>query len=215
MLFFIYPKDKTTAFLEPIYLDVLKTLGQESITLISFDENSYEDIFNIVKDLPDNAFIMFLGHGRNDKLYGVFDDSHDPFVESNKMWVFDRKNLFALACKSTHLLTRCFHRTSISQSIGFGNLPTSVEEVEDIKKFQHVKISDEDIDKFKDIIVETVSLSIIKFYKEQLCFSGIYKHLRLLLNKKMNDAVLVDKNRNLAELIFQMLADMSYLRTIN
>ena len=215
MLYFIYPKDETTKFLEPIYLEVLSVFGEERVTLISFEKNSYKENFDIVKELPSGSNIFFLGHGRDNRLYGLFDESLTPFIESNKMWVFNDQNLFALACKSTHLLTYCFHRTSISHSIGFGNLPTSTEEVDEIKKIKHLDISDEDIEEFKNIIIEVVSLSIIKFYNEELCFSDIYKHLRLLLNKKMNNAVLVSKNRNIAELIFQMLSDMSYLRTIN
>jgi hypothetical protein len=214
MLFFIYPKDETTEFLEPIYLAAKSSLGEGNVCLISFEKNTYEENFNLVKDLPKDSNIIFLGHGRDNRLYGLYDESYTPFVESNKMWVFDEKNLFALACESTHLLTYCFHRTNISHSIGFDRLPTSIEEVDLIKKIKHLKISDDDIEEFKNIIVETVSLSIIKFYSEKSCFSGIYKHLRLLLNKKMNDAVLVNKNRNLAELIFQMLAGMSYLRSI-
>jgi hypothetical protein len=214
MLYFIYPKDETTEFLEPIYLEALSVFGEEIVTLISFEENSYEENFELVRALPSSSNIIFLGHGRNNRLYGLFDKSYTPFVESNKMWVFNEQNLFALACKSTHLLTYCFHRTSISHSIGFGNLPTSTDEVDEIKKIKHLQISDDDIEEFKSIIVEVVSLSIIKFYKEGLCFSHIYKHLRLLLNIKMNNAVLINKNRNLAELVFQMLADMSYLRSI-
>lgn len=215
MLFFIYPKDETTEFLEPIYLEAKDSVGEDNVTLISFDNRSYQENFEQVKNLPKGSNIIFLGHGRENRLYGLFDESFEPFVESNKMWVFNEKNLFALACKSTHLLTYCFHRTSINHSIGFGHLPTSVEEVDEIKKIKHLKVSDDEIEEFKSIIVEAVSMSIIKFYNEGLCFSQIYNHLRLLLNKKMNDAVLVYKNRNLAELIFQMLADMSYLRRIN
>ena len=214
MLYFIYPKDETTEFLEPIYLEVLNAFGEEIVTLISFEKNSYKENFDLVRELPSGSNIIFIGHGRDNRLYGLFDESFTPFIESNKMWVFNEKNLFALACESTHLLTYCFHRTSISHSIGFGNLPTSTEEVDEIKKIKHLNITDDDIDEFKSIIVEVASLSIIKFYKESLCFSHIYKHLRLLLNKKMNNVVLVSKNRNVAELIFQMLADMSYLRNI-
>ena len=136
MLFFIYPKDETTEFLEPIYLNAVKSLGEENISLISFVESSYEENFLFINKLPKDASIIFLGHGRNDRLYGLFDESFTPFVESNKMWVFNDKNLFALACESTHLLTHCFNKTSISHSIGFGHLPTSIEEVDEIKKIK-------------------------------------------------------------------------------
>mgnify|MGYP000364058611 CR=1 FL=1 len=212
MLYFIHPVDKTTSFLSDIYSKVISVIGEENVCVFDFNSATCQENFDKIKSLPDDSLIVFLGHGRNDRLYGVEDESDEAFVEVNKMWVFDDKSLFALACHSSQLLQGSHHKTRIKHSIGFGDLPTSSEEIENIRKLRNAGVTDDDIEEFKEVIVDSISLALISCFEGNINYEHLYYHLKLLLYKKTNFLVLECNKRNLADLVYQMYSQMTYLR---
>ena len=81
----IFPEDKTTDFLLPIY-DQLETLSD--FIGYRFDTNDSSKTKNLHDELlqiDENDFIIFLGHGSSNKLYGSVDKN------SEKLALFDKK----------------------------------------------------------------------------------------------------------------------------
>jgi hypothetical protein len=211
MFNFIHPKDDSTKFLETIYLQVIEAIGSEHVKLFVFeDENEYRAE---VEALPLYSNIIFLGHGRADRLYGVLAESDDPYIFSAEMNIFDHRNLLALACKSSELLKTTFRNTQVKHSIGFGYLPTTAEEVQKIRNMRTKKTSSDDIENFKTVITKCVSHSLIQMHRKGADFSYLYSYLRLLLNKELNNLVLEGNHTGTANLIYQMLYQMSYFRS--
>nr|WP_288834543.1 hypothetical protein [uncultured Flavobacterium sp.] len=172
------------------------------------NNESYSKTFDIISNLERNSRILFLGHGQSNQLYGgecLDSFPKKAFVKLNEMNIFKDQHLFLLACDSADLIKSSFRHSKMSKSIGFGGLPTSMEEVEKDKKLSSEGISEETIEDFKNEIVCTVSKAISLHYQD---FNQLSDYLTLLLDQRINNAVLVKKNRNLADLLFKMRNEM-------
>lgn len=172
------------------------------------NDESYSKTFDIVSSLERNSRVLFLGHGQSNQLYGgecLETFPKKPFIKLNEMSVFKDQYLFLLACDSADLIKSSFRNSKMSKSIGFGGLPTSMEEVEKDKKLSSEGISEQTIEDFKNEIVYTVSNAILLHYQD---FNKLSDYLTLLLDQRINNAVLVKKNRNLADLLYKMRYEM-------
>jgi len=197
--------DESTAFL----FGIIEKLKARSIPCnvieIHPTQKSYDNGFKILSELDKKSFILFLGHGQSDKLYGGEDLQtfpKKPFIKLKEMNIFCEQNLFLLSCNSRDLIKSSFRIARMNRSIGFGALPTSKEEVEQDNKLKERRISLETIEEFKLIMVETISESITMFYDKS--FNKLKDYLILLIDKKINYAILDNNNSNLAELLFKM-----------
>lgn len=213
MINIIISVDPSTDFLYAI----IKTLELNSVNFILSeiypDENSYNEVYHKISKLERSSTIIFLGHGQDNQLYGG--ESPDffpkkPFVKLNEMNIFKDQHLFLLACNSSSLIKSSFRIASIKKSIGFGGLPTSKEEVDNNKKLSELGISIQTIDKFKDAIVNIVSTALLLFFqKGNNDFIFLTDYLTLLIDKRINKAILVEKDRNLGDLLFKMKNEIS------
>ncbi|MBW2962943.1 hypothetical protein [Mesonia aestuariivivens] len=212
MIIVIISIDPSTKFL----FDIVDRLKSNSIVfeLIEIHPNtdSYKSCLDNIAKLPENTTILFLGHGQDDKIYGgeLLDDfPKQPLVKRNEMGIFKNQNLFLLACDSASLIKSSFRIAKTNKAIGFGPLPTEIEEVESDKKLANEGITLETIELFKQAINETVILSLLEYFKdESKDFIFLKDYLNLHLNKRINKAILEDENRNLADLLFNMKNDM-------
>ena len=93
----------------------------------------------------------------------------------------------------------------MNKSIGFGGLPTSKKEVGDDKRLREQGVSEQTIQDFKNEIVYTISNAFSQHYQD---FGKLIDHLTVLLDQRINNAVLVKKDRNLADLLFKMRSEM-------
>lgn len=214
MIHFIHPIDASTEFLKTIYFDLINVFGSHKVNVYAFTSDEEGEAYKSqITKLPENSSIIFLGHGRSDRLYGVLETSNESYFSPEEMKTFNKKNLFLLACQSCELLKKTFRSTNINHSIGFGHLPTSEEEVQKIKNMRKRGASERDIEIFKKIIVRSVSKSLISTFQNEKDFDYLNSHLRLLLHKEMNKAVLENKLSGVAKLIYQMCYQMSYYRS--
>ena len=120
------------------------------------------------------------------------------------MNIFKDKYLILLTCDSAELLKSSFRQAKMIKSIGFGALPTEIEELDNNKKFANVGITKATIDLFRSVIVSTVSDAIVHSLKYKIDFIQTKDYLTFLLNKKINSVILEDNNENLGDLIYQM-----------
>ncbi|WP_282113840.1 hypothetical protein [Maribacter stanieri] len=212
MITVIISIDPSTKFL----FDIVDRLKSNSIDfeLIEIHPNtdSYKSCLDNISKLPENTTILFLGHGQDDQIYGgeLLDDfPKQPLVKRNEMGIFKNQNLFLLACDSASLIKSSFRIAKTKKAIGFGPLPTEIEEVESDKKLANEGITLETIELFKQAINETVILSLLEYLKdESKDFIFLKDYLNLHLNKRINKAILEEENRNLADLLFNMKNDM-------
>ncbi len=212
MITVIISVDPSTKFL----FDIVKSLKSNSIKfeLIEVHPNnaSYKNCLDKIKELPENNTILFLGHGQDNQIYGgelLNGYPKQPLVKRNEMGIFKNQNLFLLACDSASLIKSSFRIAKTNKAIGFGPLPTEIEEVENDKKLANEGITLDTIELFKQAINETVILSLLEFFKdESKDFIFLKDYLNLHLNKRINKAILEEDNRNLADLLFNMKNDM-------
>jgi hypothetical protein len=200
--------DPSTLFLAKI-IEKLDLNGIEfSLTEIHPNDESYVTSFEKILSFDKDSTILFLGHGQSNQLYGgenpgVFD--RKPFIKLSEMKIFQEQNIILLACDSASLVKSSFRMSKTIQSIGFGGLPTSIEEIEYDKKLSAEGISEQTIEEFKFAIVETVAEALILSLNDLTIFKNL---LTLLIDKRINDAVLIRKDRNLADLLFKMRNEM-------
>lgn len=214
MVYFIYPKDNSTEFLSEIIYKFKQAFGDGSHVVIEVlsEVDSYDATIQRIKELPAASQLVFLGHGHSEKLYGVYEVSEIALVDANNMTVFDDKDLFALACNSAELFKKSYSRSSIRTSIGFGDLPTDTAEIEK-KKYIKSGVNEETLERFKKVIVDSVSKAIIEMVSSNKDMGFLYTYLQLLLNKAMVDCIFTSKDRALADLIFLMNEESVFFRS--
>lgn len=208
MIKIIISIDPSTRFL----FEIIKNLESNGIEFeiieIHPNEESYSKCFEVISEFEKNSTIIFLGHGQSNQLYGgecLDSFPKKPFIKLNEMNIFQQQYIFLLACDSSNLLKSSFRHSKIIKSIGFGGLPTSIEEVEKDKKLSAEGISEKTIEDFKNEIVTTVSTVLIQYYND---FTKLTDYLTLMIDQRINNAVLVKKDRNLADLLFKMRNEM-------
>lgn len=212
MIIVIISIDPSTSFLFKIIED-LKSNSIEFLTIEVHPNNeSYKDCLEQLKNLPENTTILFLGHGKNDQIYGgeiPIDFPKQALVKRNEMSLFKNQNLFLLACDSASLIKNSFRIAKTNKAIGFGPLPTEMDEVDNDKKLANEGITIDTIELFKQAINETVILGLLEYFKnDSKDFIYLKDYLNLLLNKRINKAIFEEDNRNLADLLFNMKNDM-------
>lgn len=204
MIQIIISIDTSTQFLFEI-INNLKNNGIDfGVFEIQPNEESYAKTFEEISKFEKNSQIIFLGHGQSNQLFGgecLKSFPKKAFVKLNEMNIFQEQYLFLLACDSASLIKSSFSQSRVIKSIGFGGLPTSLEEVEKDKKLSGEGISEKTIEDFKTEIVNTVSIALSLHHKD---FNKLSDCLILLLDQRINNAVLVKKDRNLADLLFKM-----------
>jgi hypothetical protein len=202
--------DPSTQFLFEI-IDKLKSYQIElNVTELHPTEESYSKSYENVSKFEKNSVILFLGHGTDEKLYGgelLPDFKKKEFIKLTQMNVFANKNLFALSCNSAGLIKKSYKLAKLNKSIGFGGLPTSKDEIEDDKKLREQGVSESTIEDFKSEIVNIASMALVLHHND---FNKLSDYITLLLDQRINNAVLVKKDRNLADLLFKMRSEMVF-----
>lgn len=208
MIQIIISIDSSTLFLFEIIENLKINKIDFTLTEIHPNDESYITSFEIITKFERNSTIIFLGHGQSNQLYGgecLDSFPKKPIIKLNEMNIFQEQYLFLLACDSASLIKSSFRQSKTYKSIGFGGLPTSIEEVEHDKKLSAEGISEQTIEDFKSEIVTIVSSALVFHHKN---FNKLSDYLTLLIDKRINNAVLVKKDRNLADLLFKMRNEM-------
>lgn len=210
MIHIVIAIDPTTSFL----VEIINFLTNENIELgiikIEPNNESYIRARKLICEIPTGSLILFLGHGQENQLYGGESEEFQkqPFIKDKEMQIFKDQFLFALACNSADLLKRSFRFSGIEKSIGFGALPTEKKEVEDDKRLK-TYITEENIESFKSCIVEITSLTFLEIHNQNKTdFNWVKDHISLLINKKINDSILNNQDRGLADLLYNMKSDI-------
>lgn len=215
MLCIIYPNDKTTEFLKQIVSELTSFIDSGPLKLIEVgaSSKSYRDAKQEISSIPKGTFVLFMGHGTKATLYGGTDEnfSKESLFKIKEMGIFNDMKLMLLSCNSSELLMSARPYMDKAKLLGFGPLPTSMDEVESTNKIKELGLEQEDVDFFCKFLVEGVIDAIKCSHECGLSLDKVYQTLKLSFNRKMNEMVLDVKNRKQADLLFLVKNQMTYL----
>lgn len=208
MVLLIYPEDTTTDFLKPISQKIASLNHQVKEIRVGAGKDAHGDCLNkLEKLLPYASLIFFIGHGTDYSLFGGETSQVDktPFLSLKDMPIFRDKNLILLSCESSALLKRTIKYSKIKKAIGFGLLATEVTEAHSTQKLRKLQIDNNTIEQFKEAIVKVIVNSL----DDNIDINDIHDKIIFNINTEINYAVLEQKNRKLADLLFYMKDDIT------
>lgn len=202
----IHPQDETTSFLTPIR----EVFGKNTI-LIEPNIESHDSVLKELSQLSQKCLIVFLGHGSSILLKGAVSAGFEleGFIDNNQAkTLFANHDVFLLSCNSSEFL-KSF--SSYNASIGFGNILSSIEEVEIEQKFRDINVDAEDIEIFKFAFVKAIYNSFLAFNHGIIKFSELSICIRYNVNKEIN-IILLNKGtvnrKEVAKLLFEFRDEM-------
>ncbi len=199
----IYPEDRTTDFLLPIYeqLELFDDfIGFRFNSLVSCETKKIYDPKYFNKD----SILFFLGHGASDKLYGSINQDGDKQVLFNKNNIDHIKKLdfVCISCRSKEFANKQFHKY-----IGFGNITSDFSEVITERNCGDSNYLEwatpDDIIIFQKLFVQSITEAIILSKCKDIL--SIYKMLRFCFNRKIANTL---RDRSLSN--YRQLADMLF-----
>jgi len=168
--------------------------------------------------VEDEEFVVFLGHGRSDRLYGAntqsdyfispfFEYQNDSFINTSNVDVFRGKKVFCLSCNSADGLGALASEMGAKVFIGFGDIPTDNNIVPELGFECPVLLA-----RFKGEINWIIKTSIGYSVRHRLNFFEMFDLVRLLTNVRMDDIILKHKSlryrRLLADHLFEFKQNM-------
>lgn len=204
----IYSKerDKTTDFLAPLCKHICDQLQAECV---GYDVDSEEDSVAIIyQSIQDADSVIFLGHGDSTGLYASAGDDYKLFDAAN-IDLLRGKRLFLMACNSADLIKR-FH---LENALGFGNLPTSIDDVQNWKVLHSVRIEDftgEDIKLYDDALINIFSdvISPETMADYNLLYDRLKFQTSIEITKCLTQHIHTKHYREIADLLFYMQKDI-------
>lgn len=220
----IHPKDKTTSFLDKIKNHLIESFNDEVHHFNVYpNEKSHFDCLERIKIHPENGIIIFLGHGRSDKLYGSkgnlygnvnfvspesIDENpdafyyNDNFINEQNISVFNGKKIFCLACNSNDKIAQFALDKGARSFFGFGDIPTSISEFEEKEE----TVTDNIVIKMKTELNYIIKMSLALSIAKGLTFEELLNHIHFIASQRLAD-VLVNQKQFKERLL---LADYLY-----
>lgn len=195
----IFPKDPTTYFLHSII----------SFLVIESVEPNWQSLENLVLNIQGkdhSRTILYLGHGSASEINTNIGD--DLIIDSyHGKKIFQGKKIVLVSCYSAQFIERL---SNYSVAIGFGNIPTSFNELSQGTKAKYGEYSERGVDLFKQFFVEIIRISIENGKDSNSSFLVLYRLIKLRINKAISDCSFsTDPSYKLAgELLFELKKSM-------
>lgn len=202
----IHPLDSTTMFLDPI-----RNVFADNSILVQPNIESHNFVLEQLVNLSERSLIIFLGHGSSQLLKGASFSNYDQehFIDNKQaQHLFSNHDVFLLSCNSSDFLNAF---SSYSSSIGFGNILSSMEEVEIEQKFRDININFEDIEIFKSAFVNAVYFALTILNEGKINFSKLSVFIRYYINDEINKILLNKEIMNrteISKLLFEFRDEM-------
>lgn len=208
-LFIIHALDESTDFLK-----IFKEQFQNNYHIIEPSEESIKESLDLIKSLPEDYNIVFLGHGHSIGLYSPESQSFEKKIIidvniGNK--IFFKKNILLLSCNSNQYIKKL---KGFNRIIGFGNILSSTEEVtNEAANLTGVfrNLSKEDIDYFNSCYSYAVINTLKELDLNKINFNKIPTVIEFYINKKINDILLNKSIKNrieISKLLFEFRNEM-------
>jgi len=184
----IHPKDETTDFLEHIYADLEDTDSTKINLLRIKNREEHTKIFTIVPEIPVGNLIVFLGHGTSTGLSGAVTSDYDykVFISDQQLKIFKNKEILFLTCRSNQYLRKFYKESGLKSAIGFPNMITDRDEVDFHDEPERItEITQNDIDKYKQILTCVIKNSLNDYIKYELNTKVLHSRIKMRLNKEL------------------------------
>lgn len=208
----IFPEDKSTDFLLPIYTQLESMSGFVGYRFNTLDLQKRNSLYNTLSQLEEDSLLVFLGHGSSNKLYGSVDENGDKQVllEKDNTRNLKKLDFICVACRSSE-----FAHNHFQNYIGFGDITSDFSEVIAERNIGESNFMDwaneNDIITFRNLFVEAVTKAILLTSCNDLC--SMYKMMRLCFNKQIAE-LLKNKSsnnyRHIADMLFDILNEMEF-----
>ena len=201
----LYMEDCTTAFLRPLCEHICSTFNAKKI---GYDTSGDDDPLELIyQELRDAQTVFFLGHGMSTCLYASILDNVE-LINNDNIDLLKGKRLFLLSCNSDQFI----RNFKLKNAVGFGFLPTSLDDVRTTSKFHNIHIGNldkKDVDYYNTSIVNALknticpqTLTDTHLFEKQLRFNVSREIVQCLLKKD------VTNYRTVADELFYVYKDM-------
>jgi len=166
---------------------------------VKLNEQSHTDCLRTLNTL-ENRIIIFLGHGRSDKLYGACGDqgenlisigaeaiedntqyfSKPDFITISNANVLARNIVFALSCDSNALkksIGDSAIKNGVYSFVGFGDIQTDFEDDKELTR--------REIAIFKGIIIKIVKKSLLYSLQNKFTVEKLVDTIKIMTNKEI------------------------------
>jgi hypothetical protein len=206
-LLIIHPEDSTTGFLDKIKSHLKRELtGLTHHYNVKPNEGSHNNCFQSISDHSEDGLILFMGHGRSNFLYGakgklfdsdfISDDAKEEspenyfykeeFITLDNIDVFKNKKVVCLTCNSNGIIGKEAIDKGAKVFLGFGNLPSSIEELIEQGEKNETGTSLASVEKvlkteINYIIKKSITIGINKNYN----FEQLFDVIRFIGNQRI------------------------------
>lgn len=206
MYYLIYPNDPTVYFMNPI-IKILKSYIEDgSLVLIRCEANisSYQESIQQISRIPENSRVIFIGHSTASTIYGghSIDFEKRPLLQLSQMSIFKNIELFLISCFSEKLLKSSRAYRNYSRCLGFGLLPSELEEVAAHPAMKKLILNQEDINIFKHHLADIFCSVLNYMISHNTSLDAAYNYFKIIIHKKTNELILNENNEKIAELFF-------------
>ncbi|MFW9686749.1 hypothetical protein V3H46_14135 [Vibrio parahaemolyticus] len=206
MNYIIFPEDPSTKFMNVVFKRAIVLGLDNQFEIISCrpEDSGYKEAIDNIKNIPSGSRVIFIGHSTPNKIYGGQSDSFErkTLLSLDNMSIFRDKELILVSCFSNKLIESSRGHRNYSNCIGFGLLPSELDEVSSHSGMRNLDLKQEDIDKFTDILASIISDSICYMLKHNTDIYELFRYIKVLINKKANDLIINDNDEKLGELLF-------------
>ncbi len=221
----VHPYDKSTTFLNRIKNHIKENFPEHlHYFSVKPNEASHQQCLKIIQKFSNDGLIFFMGHGKSNCLYGARGDYYgtlknvdleaqepekyyyqDNYINERNIKIFDKKKVIALACNSNAQLGKKSIENGAKVFMGFGNLPTSNEELEEQGEENKPGVSLNKITQaLKTEINYIIKRSIEIGVQKKYTFSELVELIYFITNQKIS-YYLVDQKKSERKLIANYL----------
>lgn len=214
MIYLFYPNDDSIKFLDSLLDTFAEEIHNGRICLIRCEASlkSYQICKDSLKNIPENSTVVFIGHGTPDCLYGGAKGEflkQPLFSVEDMRYLINRRAIF-MSCYSEKLLKKSRRQRKHSECIGFGLLPSDLEETVGKKYLEKLNLTMNEIEKFQNCLVDVFAKLISLLLNDDLNTVQVVDGVKLFINMRVNKEILIHKNIKLANLLYYFYNEMHF-----
>lgn len=212
MKYLIFPDDPSVYFMDLVLKQISGFIDDGSIKVIKCDANdeSYFTTSRLIENIPPGSKIVFIGHSTPALVYGGMskDYPRKPLVKLNNMSIFRDKELLLVSCFSMKLLESSRRYRNYSKCMGFGLLPSELDEVQAHKGMKNINLNKSDIEGFKLVLSQLMARTMEYLLEYDCPMEKVLSYFKIITNKEINDNLLNGGNRKVAEILFYVVNEV-------
>ena len=224
----VHPYDKSTSFLDRIKSHLQSKFSDDCHYFnIKPQFASHKQCLLEINNFSGKGLILFMGHGKSNCLYGAKGDYYgtlenelvkeedpekyfyeDNFINDQNINIFKGKKVISLSCNSNGQIGRKAIEFGAKAFLGFGDLPTSVGELEDKGETSKTGISLSTVEQaikteINYIIKKSIEIGIVNKYS----FVELVNLIHFISNQRISDYLVNQKKISERKLIANYIYD--------